>query len=89
MKNSKIADHWGIEGKQDYMRISLQTIGRNSSTNVGSFPFEETDEKKKQRKISPVHLLVARGHGDECQAQAQIGRGPGDGEGGEEQCSSL
>ena len=68
------------------MRISLQTIGRKSSTSVGSFSLEERHEKKE--KIYLAHLsLVAHGHGDEYQARTEIRLG-GE-EGGEEQCSSL
>ena len=34
------------------MRISLQTIGRKSSTSVGSFPFEETHEKEANKRVT-------------------------------------
>ena len=89
MNNEENADHiWGIEDRQDYVRISLQTIGRKSSTSVGSFSLEERHEKKEKSYLA--HLsLVAHGHGDEYPAEARIERMLGDEEGGEEQCSSL
>ena len=69
------------------MRILLQTISRKSSSSVGSFSLEERHEKKEKSYLG--HPLVAHGHGDEYQAEARTGRMVGDGEGGEEQSSSL
>ena len=39
------------------MRISLQTIGRKSSTSVGSFPFEEKHEKREEKKSATLSTL--------------------------------
>ena len=49
------------------------------------FPLLIKQMRKKQKEF--LHLLVAGGHGDECQDQVQSGRRQGDGEEGEEEWS--